>query len=187
MRHRGTHTLTGAVLVLLALARPGEVRAQQPVAGALHAVASRYGAWLIAGFDSIPESLYSYKPTPAQQTIGYIAQHLEASNYALCSFFGPAKHVRSARDSTADTAKARWPKDTLSVRLRESFEFCERAIAALTDADLGAPVKGGPTGVRADFVAAWTADLADHYSQLANYMRLNGLLPPSARPSGKRS
>jgi hypothetical protein len=25
-------------------------------------------------------------------------------------------------------------------------------------------------------------DLADHYSQIANYMRLNGILPPSALP-----
>jgi hypothetical protein len=24
--------------------------------------------------------------------------------------------------------------------------------------------------------------MADHYSQLANYMRLNDLLPPTARP-----
>jgi hypothetical protein len=41
--------------------------------------------------------LHDYKPTLAQQTIGYIAQHLETSNRALCANFGPAKHDRSAR------------------------------------------------------------------------------------------
>jgi hypothetical protein len=27
-------------------------------------------------------------------------------------------------------------------------------------------------------------DMTDHYSQIANYMRLNGLLPPTALPRG---
>src|SRR5688572_10399123 len=36
---------------------------------------------LAQAFDSIPASLFSYKPTPAQQTIGYIAQHLAEDNY----------------------------------------------------------------------------------------------------------
>jgi hypothetical protein len=29
-------------------------------------------------------------------------------------------------------------------------------------------------------------DLADHYSQIANYMRLNGMLPPTALPRPAR-
>lgn len=186
MRRRSSRSVATCLVfgALMALAAPA--RAQQPVTGALNAVALRYSGWLVSAFDSIPGSLYGYKPTPAQQTIGFIAQHLEASNYALCSFFGPMKHVRSRADSTADSLKALWSRDTLTARLRASFEFCERAVATLSDADLGAQVKGGPTGVRADFIAAWTADLADHYSQVANYMRLNGILPPSARPSAGR-
>src|SRR5258705_12556961 len=32
-------------------------------------------------FDSIPESKFSYKPTPAQLSIGYIAQHLASDIY----------------------------------------------------------------------------------------------------------
>ncbi len=185
MRHGSWST--GATLVFGAVvASADRLPAQQPVTGALSAVASRYGQWLATAFDSIPENLYVYKPTPAQQTIGYIAQHLESSNYALCSYFGSMKHARTSRDSTADTLKARWPKDTLTTRLRASFEFCTRAVATLSDSDLSARVPGGPTGVRADFIAAWTADLADHYSQVANYMRLNGMLPPSARPMARR-
>jgi len=36
--------------------------------------------------------------------------------------------------------------------------------------------------VRAGMVLGHAMDLADHYSQLANYMRLNGMLPPTALP-----
>jgi hypothetical protein len=36
-------------------------------------------------------------------------------------------------------------------------------------------------GSRALAMFIYIDDLADHYSQVANYMRLNGMLPPSAR------
>jgi hypothetical protein len=38
------------------------------------------------------------------------------------------------------------------------------------------------TVARAGMVLGHALDLADHYSQLANYMRLNNILPPTALP-----
>jgi hypothetical protein len=72
-----------------------------------------FGSRLVTAFDSIPESQYGYRPTPTQQTVGYIAQHLEDANYSLCERLGTAKRPMTSRDSLADTIKARWPKDTL--------------------------------------------------------------------------
>ena len=46
---------------------------------------------LAQAFDSIPEAKFSYKPTPAQLTIGYIAQHLASDNYFFCNNFGAMK------------------------------------------------------------------------------------------------
>ena len=40
---------------------------------------------------------------------------------------------------------------------------------------------------RAGMVLGHVVDMADHYSQLANYMRLNGILPPTALPRPGRS
>src|SRR5687768_12818592 len=45
------------------------------------------GGWLLAAFDSIPASQYGFRPTPPQQTVGHIAQHLENANYQLCARF----------------------------------------------------------------------------------------------------
>jgi hypothetical protein len=62
---------------------------------------------LAQAFDSIPESKFGYKPTPAQQTIGYIAQHLATDNYFFCNNFGAVKATVEAEDTTtADTIKA---------------------------------------------------------------------------------
>ena len=143
---------------------------------------------LAQAFDSIPASKFSYRPTPAQQTIGFIAQHLVNDNYLFCERFGAMKATRSATDTaTADSVKATWPKDTLVAKLKESFTFCENALGQLNDAKLAEQVSitfGGNTRstTRAAMALGHALDMADHYSQLANYMRLNNMLPPTALP-----
>ena len=139
-------------------------------------------------FDSIPESKFAYKPTPAQLSIGYIAQHIANDDYFFCNQFGALKATAAAEDTaTADSVKSTWPKAKLMTRLRESFAYCDQAIAQLDDAKLGEQVTitfGGNsrTVARAGMVLGHALDLADHYSQLANYMRLNNILPPTALP-----
>jgi uncharacterized damage-inducible protein DinB len=139
-------------------------------------------------FDSIPEAKFGYKPTPAQLTLGHIAQHVASDNYLFCNAFGDMKATVPPTDaSTADSVKAKWPKETLVTKLKASFTFCESAFAQLDDARLADQVSvsfGGQsrTITRAQMVLGHVVDMADHYSQIANYMRLNGMVPPSALP-----
>ena len=137
-----------------------------------------FGSRLVDAFDSIPANRYSFRPTPAQQTIGYIAQHLEEANYGLCDRLSDLKHSRTGKDSLADTVKARWPKDTLVARLRASLRFCDTVLERLGPLD--SPARANP-------LLAFETDLAEHYSQLAVYMRLLGMVPPSALPPTKRT
>jgi hypothetical protein len=136
-----------------------------------------FGGRLVAAFDSIPASRYDYRPTASQQTIGYIAQHLEDANYGLCERFGELKHPRTAKDSLADTVKARWPKDTLVARLRASLRFCDTAVSHAGELK---------TAALASSLLAFETDLAEHYSQISSYMRLLGMVPPSALPPKHR-
>ena len=136
-----------------------------------------FGSRLVDAFDSIPAAKYDFKPTPVQQTIGYIAQHLEDANYSLCERVGDLKYQRTAKDSLADTVKARWPKDTLVARLRASLRFCDDALERIPQ--LSSPAL-------ASTLLAFETDLAEHYSQLSVYMRLLGMVPPSALPPKKR-
>ena len=139
-------------------------------------------------FDSIPESKFGYKPTPAQLTFGYIAQHVASDDYVFCGNFGAMKPTIDAKDtSTPDSVKAMWPKAELVSKLKASFAFCDQAIEQVTDATLPDAVTftyGGTERhvTRGYMVLGHALDLADHYSQIANYMRLNGMLPPSALP-----
>ena len=183
-------------LAIVALVAPLTLSAQQPPAGppkdpitasfrgrinGLHRV-------LAQAFDSIPESKFSYKPTPAQLTVGFVAAHLANDNYFFCNNFGSMKGTRPAEDSTtADSVKATWPKAKLVASLKESIAFCEGAFGQLDDAKLADQISitfGGNTRTvtRSGMVLGHALDLADHYSQIANYMRLNNMLPPTALP-----
>jgi uncharacterized damage-inducible protein DinB len=181
---------------MLALTVPVSLVAQQPSATPpANPITTSFRGRIMAfhrnlaqAFDSIPESKFSYKPTPAQQTIGYIAQHLASDNTFFCNLFGDMKATLAAEDTTtADSVKAGWSKEKLVTKLKASITFCQNAFAQLDDAKLADQVtmtfRGQSRNVsRSAMVLGHALDMADHYSQLANYMRLNGILPPTALP-----
>jgi uncharacterized damage-inducible protein DinB len=188
-------------VALLALALPLGLAAQQPSASPpANPVTTVFRTRTMAlqrnlaqAFDSIPESKFGYRPTPAQLTVGYIAQHLASDNYLFCNAFGESKATVPEKDTaTPDSVKAKWPKDTLVAKLKASFAFCETAFGQLDDAKLGDQVTmtfGGQSRsiTRASMVLGHALDMADHYSQIANYMRLNNLVPPTALPRPQRT
>ena len=188
--------ITRAMLVLAVALPLGLAEAQQPTAPTTNPITTAFRNRtttmrrnIAQAFDSIPASLFGYKPTPAQLTVGYIAQHLVNDNYLFCNNFSDMKATRPEKDtSTPDSVKATWPKDTLVARLKEANAFCDAAMAQLDDTKVGEIISiSGPNNTtrqvaRANFLVSHAIDLADHYSQLANYMRLNGILPPTALP-----
>ena len=180
----------------IALAVPAVLAAQQtPPAPVVNPITAAFKSRITAmhrniaqAFDSIPEAKFGFKPTPAQLSIGFIAQHVASDDYLFCDQFGAKKASLPEKDTaTPDSVKATWPKDSLVAKLKASFTFCQDAIGQLEDGKLADMVtltfRGQSREVpRISMVLGHVLDLADHYSQLANYMRLNGLIPPSALP-----
>jgi hypothetical protein len=80
-------------------------------------------------------------------------------------------------------SRAFWSSDTSRPRC-----FCEAALEQLDDTKLADQVTQtlangqSRTVTRAGPVMGHIIDMADHYSQIANYMRLNNILPPTALP-----
>ena len=179
---------------LASLAFSTRVGAQQypsdPIKNSFEDFAGHYAQLLLAAFDSIPATNYDFKPTPPQQSVGYIAQHLEYANYNLCERIGGMKRTMTARDSLPESVKAAWPKDTLIARFRASLYFCRDAFAKVDDLKMGDPVQLGPSGStltqpRVHALLFFVTDLAEHYAQIASYMRMMGMTPPSALPRTK--
>jgi len=149
-----------------------------PVADALRAMQQRYSRILVAAAEAMPADKYNYRPTPAQMSFAMIQVHLaNEGNDALCSkVAGVPAPQRTAADTTLS-------KDQLVARLKETFQFCESAFAHLDDSKLSEPIQlFGPNPFsRATAMMITVGDWADHYSQEANYLRLNGLVPPTAQ------
>jgi len=185
--------LVVALPVTLAAQQPAGTPPANPITSAFRGRIVTMHRNLSQAFDSIPADKFGYKPTPAQLTIGYIAQHLADDSYLFCNTFGDMKATRPEKDTTTpDSVKAKWPKDELVAKLKESFAFCASALNQLDDTNIGGATTitfGGnsrPT-TKAAMALGHAMDMADHYSQIANYMRLNGLIPPTALPRPGRS
>lgn len=166
------------VVAAIAAALPSIAAAQSnPVATAFRDDAKQKATNLIAAFEEVPADKYGYKPTPAQRSIGDVAMHLSGGNDILCGTIGGMKAPTRAKITTAEG------KDALVARLKETFAFCDQALANLDDSKLAEqlPSFGGRTMSRAALMTLTTGDWADHYSQMAIYMRLIGLLPPTAK------
>ncbi len=125
----------------------------------------------------MPPDKYGYKPTPAQMSFGDVIGHMSAGNDALCSGIGgvavPQRSALAARAS----------KEQLVARLRETFQFCKTALAKVNDSKLGekVPYFGDQETTRGQVMVAAAEEWAGHYSQIAVYLRLNGLIPPTAK------
>jgi uncharacterized damage-inducible protein DinB len=148
-----------------------------PVADALRSTEQRAETNLVAAAEEMPGGKYGFKPTPAQRTFGEVIGHLIEGNDFLCSTISGGEAPK--RSELAAGAS----KQKLVDRLRETFQFCDTALAKVDDSKLSEMVSffGERKVTRAKLIFAAAQDWADHYSQLAIYLRLNGLLPPTAK------
>src|SRR6058998_889733 len=150
-----------------------------PVSDALRNMEQRSARNLIAAAEAMPADKYNYRPTPAQMSFALIQVHLaDEGNDVLCSkTAGVPAPQRTPIDTTAS-------KEQLVARLKETFQFCEQAFAKMDDSKLADPIQlfGPNPFTRAAAILITVGDWADHYSQEANYLRLNGVLPPTAQP-----
>ena len=170
-----TALLVGA-LAIQPLAAQSSKQSSSPVADAFRHNAAEASKNLVAALETMPADKFGYKPTPPQMSVGQIPTHLAEGNDYLCGTIGGMKAPKRA--DVPDTAS----KDALMALVKETFAFCDQALAKLDDSKLGEelPFFGGRKMTRAAIMTITTGDWADHYSQLANYLRLNGLLPPTA-------
>jgi hypothetical protein len=164
------------VVALLCTSLPGLARAQSPVSDAYRQTLTRQTKNLVASAEEMPQDKYGYKPTAAQMTFGEVILHVAGDNDEACAPVGGIQAPKRATLAPTDE------KAKLIARIRESFALCDQAAAHLNDSDLNAHVSAfGEQWTRAALMYERTEDWADHYSQLAIYLRLNGLLPPTAR------
>lgn len=154
-------------------------QSSNPVSDTVKKIVAQRTKIIVAAAEEMPADKYSFRPTPQQMTFGHLIMHLAQSNNFLCATIAGTKPAEQAKLADTD------PKDTLVAALKSSFEYCNGVLDKTDDSKLGemVPLFRGPAP-RAAVMITLTNDLYDHYSAEAMYLRLSGLLPPTAqRPS----
>jgi hypothetical protein len=165
-----------AVVLLASFSSLAIAQPSAPMATAFRATVTEASERLVAAAQLMPGDKYDFKPTPAQMSFATIVGHLANETDLFCSVVGGTKSPDRSGSAPVDR------KEALIGRLKESFKFCDTALASLDDSRLGETFSlFGKNWSRADMEARAISDWADHYSQLAIYLRLNGLLPPTAK------
>ncbi len=171
--------MRGTIIVLLATTLVpafGLAQANAPVADAFRTTENNMEKRLVAAAQEMPPDKYNFKPTPAQMTFGQVVLHVADDNDLACPGIGGM--TAPQRDKLTPTDD----KDKLVARLKDTFALCDQVFAKLNDSKLGQQVTGfGVTWTQVALMSERTEDWADHYSQMAIYLRLNGHIPPTAR------
>jgi hypothetical protein len=158
--------------------QPPAAAAANPIVWSANQIYERQARNMQAAAEEMPADKFSYSPTPDQMTFGKLVAHVALANGHVCAILSGAPVPPAA--TVAPTA----PKPELLAALKASFDFCDTAMAGLKDSQLSETVTffRGARVPRARALFELTGDLEDHYSQMAGYLRLNSMLPPSAAP-----
>lgn len=163
---------------LAASAQEASAPVANPVTSTVKAQLTRYAKNMVAAADLMPAEKFNFRPTPEMNTFGHLILHIAQSNNILCSKISGA----AAPDVKLTDTDA---KDKLVAALKASFDYCTSALANVDDSKLGEPMTlfGNRPASRAAALIALSDDWYDHYGTQAMYLRLNGILPPTAQPA----
>lgn len=181
--------LPAIALALATVAAAPALRAQSAMtAGSASVPAKTYNQLLsmqehelVPLAEAMPADKYNFAPSNGNfkgvRTFAEQLTHIIHANYA---FFGDAAGITPASMPKMSDLKT---KDQIVQALKDSFAFGHRAIGTLTAQNAFEPVKPmDGVSTRAGMVSFAMIHMNDHFGQLVEYLRMNGIVPPSSQP-----
>jgi len=124
---------------------------------------------------AMPQEKYTWRPEEGVRSVSEVYLHMAAANFGLTSLTGAAPYpgfkFQGFEKSTTDKAK-------IVDLLNQSFDYAEKSIANLSDADLVKPLKFQGFNSVGDIVFHIVAHAHEHLGQSIAYARMNGIVPP---------
>ena len=145
---------------------------------------------VVEAAEAMPEEKFDFSPEKLDlsgadykgvRTFGEQLKHIAASNYLIWSSITGEKPPDTVNDGKGpDNMKA---KADIIKFLKGSFAFGHKAVATLNDSNLVQPVtsRSGRQTTRLFQATFAPAHAFDHYGQLVEYLRMNGIIPPASR------
>ncbi len=141
------------------------------------------GELTIAVADAMPGDGYTFRPTPEEMSFGELMAHIAAADRGACanaSGLTPPALPAKISEWAKDTVKVEVDKETAVPFIKETFEFCSKAITEMPESRMNTVV-GPPnrnlTGL--EWLWSYFTHTAHHRGQAEVYLRLKGIKPPT--------
>ncbi|RPI54531.1 MAG: DinB family protein [Acidobacteria bacterium] len=160
-----------------------ETFADRPLGGVIQRSFNIFTNYLVMAAEMMPESSYGFRPTPDVRTFGEQINHATGSHYSFCNQAGLPPGVQK---QTAPNLAGVTSKPAIVAALRESIAYCDRILAAASEAwlmevvpGLGGSSSGQIRAMRAHAFIYNTVHSAEDYGTITTYLRMQGVVPPS--------
>jgi DinB superfamily len=191
MSREGPMRKQAGVLALLVLATTCMAQTAMPkeehrtVTQILDRTVSNLESEFVPAAEAMPEEKYGFSPTNGEfkgvRTFAQQIKHVAAVNYELgAALLEQKPPVDIGEESGPASIKS---KAEILKYLKDSFAYVHKAIATINESNLAGTVRS-PFGEgwvsRLGLASAVSSHGYDHYGQMVEYLRMNGIVPPAS-------
>ena len=144
---------------------------------------------VVSAAEAMPEEKYSFAPTNGEfKGVRTFAEQLKHIGFANHLFFGPLmgetmdiKNIQAESNGPAELKT----KAEIIQYLKDSFALGHRALSTITVENEVTPLPKPVLpflSTRLAIANISTFHPMDHYGQMVEYLRMNGIVPPASRP-----
>jgi uncharacterized damage-inducible protein DinB len=182
-----------ALVFLLAGSIAAHPQASQPLQQ--RTIAEAVNSWIateeqhvVPAADAMPEDRYSFAPDQkcgefkGVRTFAQQLKHLAANNYGMAALIlGKERTAETANETGPDSVRT---KSEIVDYVKGSFLALHNAVATIDEKNVVQPTASPSQWqkTRLSFALDALAHSYDHYGQLVEYLRMNGIVPPDSRP-----
>jgi len=177
----------------VAAARQGDAGSRGPalptsLADAVDREISRVEEQELAAAEAMPEDRFDFSPESLRlpgsayqgvRTFAVQVRHIAASNYFIWSPLAGERLPDGLENGEGPPALR--SRSQILGFLRNSFALGHRAAATLTPENMLQPATSGGSSTRLQRATFAVAHAFDHYGQMVEYLRMNGVVPPATR------
>ncbi|MGH9773409.1 MAG: DinB family protein [Candidatus Acidiferrales bacterium] len=175
-------TVSLTLLAAPAFAQQDEV--PKNIADSVGATLSYTEGEFLGAAEAMPEANYAFIPSHGNfkgvRSFAEQVKHVACANFAFFNEIEgttPPEHCEKGGPSKAAT------KAELLKYLRDSYDYASRVLATINEKNALDRVEGPYAGPNTKLGMAVTAvwHVTDHYGQIVEYLRMNGIVPPSTQ------
>jgi hypothetical protein len=144
---------------------------------------------IISTVDAMPADKFGFAPTDGEfksvRTFGQMVKHFSATNHILAAAaLGEEPPADAGDESGPENVRT---KAEILAYLKASFVHLDKAVEAVGQTNI--PVNASPISplkrgevTRLALITETLLHAYDHYGQMVEYLRMNGVVPPASRP-----